>query len=41
MGSSPAPWETTVSTSTTDIAAPAQVFFYVVRATDGTSESAD
>ena len=41
MGESPAPWTTPGTPTAVDPIVPATLFFYVVRATDGTTESAD
>jgi hypothetical protein len=38
---SPPPWQTVATNSVTDSATPPPIFFYVIRATDGTGESAD
>jgi hypothetical protein len=41
MAGSPSPWQTVSTNSVTDSASPAPIYFYVIRATDGTSESTD
>jgi chitodextrinase len=41
MAGSPSPWQTVATNSLTDSATPSPIFFYVIRATDGTNESAD
>jgi hypothetical protein len=41
MSGSPAPWMTLPQNTLVDGALPAPIFFYVVRATDGSAESAD
>jgi len=41
MAGSPSPWQAPTATSTLDTAAPSSVLYYVIRATDGTNESAD
>ena len=41
MGGGPTPWDTPLPTSSVDPQVPAGLFLYVVRASDGASESAD
>jgi hypothetical protein len=41
MTGSPSPWSTTTPASTLDASVPARIYFYVVRATDGSQDSAD
>ncbi len=41
MGAGPAPWQTPTVNAQVDPDAPSPIFFYVVRATDGISESED
>ncbi len=41
MGAAPAPWTTVPENDAADAEIPMSLFFYVVRATDGTEESAD
>jgi len=41
MAGSPAPWQTVAVNAVSDSATPAPIFYYVIRATDGTNESAD
>jgi len=41
LSGSPAPWQTSTPSATVDAASPSPIFYYVVRATDGTNESAN